>query len=100
VKPEDAGVASALVNTTQQVGGSIAVAALNTLATTAAAAFAVGRAATPTLAADSAVHGFVVGYWWAGALFFVGAIVTAVLYRSGIPAAAPAVEPEAAIIEL
>lgn len=101
VQPQDAGVASALVNTTQQVGGSIAVAALNTVATTAATAFLVGKAVTPSIGADAAVHGFVIGYWWAGALFFVGAIVTAVLYRSGHPTAAvPETKPEPAIIEL
>ena len=39
VAPSDAGVASALINTTQQVGGSIGTALLNTIATTATATY-------------------------------------------------------------
>ena len=102
VKPEDAGVASALVNTTQQVGGSISVAALNTIATTAATSFLVGKTVTPAVVADAAVHSYVIGYWWAAGLFFVGAIVVAALSRSGVPAGLrdPQPEPEAAIIDL
>jgi MFS family permease len=102
VKPEDAGVASALVNTTQQVGGSISVAALNTIATTAATAFLVGKTVTSAVVADAAVHSYVIGYWWAAGLFFVGAIVVAALSRSGVPAGLrdPQPEPEAAIIDL
>ena len=45
--PHDAGVGSATLNTTQQVGGSIGTALLNTLAAGAATAYLVGRAVTP-----------------------------------------------------
>jgi MFS family permease len=45
--PQDAGVGSATVNTSQQVGGSIGTALLNTLAASAASAYLVGRALTP-----------------------------------------------------
>src|SRR5205823_4538228 len=43
VAAHDAGVASAMVNTSQQVGGSIGTALLNTLATSAATNYLVGR---------------------------------------------------------
>ena len=39
VKQEDAGVASALVNTTQQTGGSLGAALINTIATGATASY-------------------------------------------------------------
>src|SRR5580698_1278556 len=44
VEANDAGVASALVNTTQQVGGSLGTALLNTLAATAATTYLAGHA--------------------------------------------------------
>ena len=49
VSDRDAGVASALVNTTQQIGGSLGTALLNTLAATATASYiaAHGAAAVP-----------------------------------------------------
>src|ERR1700712_2416601 len=56
VRREDAGVASALVNTVQQVGGTIAVAVFNTVATTAATDYVKTHGLTPTVLADAAVH--------------------------------------------
>jgi EmrB/QacA subfamily drug resistance transporter len=57
VDPADAGVAGAMVNTCQQIGGSIGTALLNTVAARAAASFAQGHTARPNLAADAVVHG-------------------------------------------
>ena len=45
VEPADAGVASAMVNTGQQIGGSIGTALLSTLAASAATTFAAGNGA-------------------------------------------------------
>ena len=47
VRADDAGVASAAVNTVQQVGGSIGTALLNTIAATAATSYAASHAAGP-----------------------------------------------------
>src|SRR6185369_8912425 len=58
VRPEDAGVASAMVNTGQQIGGSIGTALLSTFAATAATNYATGHAPAPDLAARAAVHGY------------------------------------------
>jgi EmrB/QacA subfamily drug resistance transporter len=55
VPNHDAGAASALVNTMQQVGGSLGVAFLNTIATSATASYALGHGG-PSPAA--VVHGF------------------------------------------
>jgi EmrB/QacA subfamily drug resistance transporter len=47
LQPADSGIGSALVNTSQQVGGSVGTALLNTLATTATASFLVSHATDP-----------------------------------------------------
>ena len=77
-----AGVASALVNTSQQVGGSIGTALLNTLAATAATSYVASHLpATAAVAAEAAIHSYQTAYLW-GALFFaVGAVLAALLFR-------------------
>ena len=60
VSDRDAGVASALVNTTQQIGGSLGTALLNTLAATATASYIVAHGAAATQA--GVVHGFAVAF--------------------------------------
>ena len=58
LKPSDAGVGSATLNTSQQIGGSIGTALLNTLAAGAATAYLVGRAITPANVQAAAVHSY------------------------------------------
>ena len=53
VRDRDAGVASALVNTTQQIGGSLGTALLNTLAATATASYIVAHGAAASRPASS-----------------------------------------------
>ncbi|GAA5187135.1 MFS transporter [Rugosimonospora acidiphila] len=86
VLSEDAGVASATFNTVQQVGGSIGVAVLNTLAATATARFLIGRTSTTHNTALASVHGYVTAFWWSTGLFLVGALVTVLLLPASIPA--------------
>jgi hypothetical protein len=77
-----AGVASAMVNTSQQVGGSIGTALLNTLAATAATDFlAANTPLTAAVEADAAIHSYAVAYWWGAGFFTVGAIIAALLFR-------------------
>jgi EmrB/QacA subfamily drug resistance transporter len=83
VPPSDAGVASAMVNTSQQVGGSIGIALLSTLATTAANHFAAGKKPTPLLAAQAAVHSYQTAFWWSAGIFAAGAIICGLLLRPG-----------------
>jgi len=94
VDPGDAGVSSALVNTMQQVGGSIGVALLSTFSATAATSFAAAHGGTPSALAAAAVHGYTTAFWWAAGIFLFGALFTSLLLRSGAqeldPAAAPA----------
>jgi EmrB/QacA subfamily drug resistance transporter len=86
VLTEDAGVASATFNTVQQVGGSIGVAVLNTLAATASARFLINRGASPRTSAQAAVHGYTTAFWWSTALFLLGAVVTVLILPRAIPA--------------
>jgi EmrB/QacA subfamily drug resistance transporter len=87
VTQEDAGVASATVNSCQQVGGSIGTAFLNTIATTAVTSFLVGKTHTPAVAAQAAVHGYTVAFWWAAGIFLLGALVSGTLLRPGVATA-------------
>jgi EmrB/QacA subfamily drug resistance transporter len=82
VEPSDAGVASAMVNTAQQVGGSIGTALLSTLAASAATAYAESHAGQLALAA---VHSYTTAFWWSAAIFAAAALVTGLLLRSGAP---------------
>jgi EmrB/QacA subfamily drug resistance transporter len=97
VAASDAGVASALVNTGQQVGGSIGTSLLNTMAASAAAGYLTAHLAprtvadghpVPALAELAQLHGYTTAFWWAAGIFLAGAVIAAALFRPG-PAAAP-----------
>jgi EmrB/QacA subfamily drug resistance transporter len=79
VARQDSGVASALVNTMQQVGGSIGTAALSTLALTATATYLAAHHAGRLAQATAAVHGYNVAFTVSAALFAVGALVAFLL---------------------
>jgi EmrB/QacA subfamily drug resistance transporter len=77
-----AGVASAMVNTSQQVGGSIGTALLNTLAATAATNYVAAHLpATPAVAMNAAIQSYAVAYWWGAGFFAFGAFLSAFLFR-------------------
>jgi EmrB/QacA subfamily drug resistance transporter len=90
----DAGVASALVNTTTQVGGSLGTALLNTLAATAASGFVAGKQPTTALLAQAAVHGYTTAFWWAAGIFGIGALLTVLLLRGRARPVQAGIEPE------
>jgi MFS family permease len=91
VDRRDAGVASAMVNTGQQIGGSIGTALLSTLAASAASSYGAAHAPAADLAAQAAVHGYTTAFTWAAGIFVVGAVVSWLLLPSG----ALELEPEA-----
>jgi EmrB/QacA subfamily drug resistance transporter len=93
VEPRDAGVASAMVNTGQQVGGSVGTALLSTLSASAVSSYLVGKGSSPQVAAEAAVHGYTTAFWVSAGIFLVGAIVTGLIFPSGVPEADPAAEP-------
>jgi EmrB/QacA subfamily drug resistance transporter len=94
VDASDAGVASALVNTTTQVGGSLGTALLNTLAATAASTFVAGKQPTSALLAHAAVHGYTTAFWWAAGIFAIGALLTVLLLRGRARSVQTGIEPE------
>jgi MFS family permease len=93
VEASDAGVASAMVNTSQQVGGSIGTAVLSTIFGSAVTGYAASHARGPDLPAQAAMHGYRTAFWCSAAVFVVGAIVCGLVFRSGVPQLAMAAEP-------
>ena len=92
VAPRDAGVASATLNTGQQIGGSVGTSLLNTIFASAVARYLAshlspatlvhGRPA-PSLAGLSLIHGYTTAFWVAAAIFGAGAVICGTLLRSG-----------------
>jgi EmrB/QacA subfamily drug resistance transporter len=88
VRASDAGAASALVNTTQQIGGSMGLALLNTIAvsvTARATPRSLPPAADKLILINATLHGYAVAFWWAAGFFGVGAVLTFGLLQSGVP---------------
>jgi hypothetical protein len=92
VEHEDAGVASALVSTGQQVGGSIGTALLNTLAASAAASYVAVHGKSAAVLVSASIHGYVTAFWWAAGIFALGAVLCGFLLRSEVTIASGDVE--------
>jgi EmrB/QacA subfamily drug resistance transporter len=82
VSREDSGVASALVNTMQQVGGSIGTTALSTVALTATATYLAAHHGAPLAPVVASVHGYTLAFAVSASLFVLGALVAATLLPS------------------
>lgn len=93
VRDDDAGVASALVNTTQQIGGSVGTALLSTLSVSAAGTYLANNPASVQVAAEATVHGYSIAFWCAAGIFTVGAAVAGLLLRPGAAQINPMAEP-------
>ncbi len=93
VKTHEAGVASAMVNTSQQVGGSVGTALLSTLFASAVSSYASSHAHSAGLAAAATIHGYTTAFYWAAAIFGVGLLVALVVLPSGSGQTAPAAQP-------
>ncbi|HEY1920592.1 MAG TPA: MFS transporter [Streptosporangiaceae bacterium] len=78
----DSGVASALVNTMQQVGGSIGTAALSTVALNATASYLVIHHTGALAPAIAATHGYTLAFTWSAVLLGLGVILAIVLLPS------------------
>jgi EmrB/QacA subfamily drug resistance transporter len=83
VRPADAGVASAMVNTMQQIGGSLGTALLSTVSAGATAGYLAGQQRSAALVEQATVQGYTTAFWWSAAIFAAGAVVCAVVLRSG-----------------
>src|SRR6202167_2156199 len=62
VPREDSGVASALVNTMQQVGGSIGISILSTIAASATTSYLIAHHTGPRAPAIAATHGYALAF--------------------------------------
>ncbi|MGV9557713.1 MFS transporter [Streptomyces sp. NPDC003522] len=79
VHHEDAGVASALINTSQQVGGSISTALLTTIASSATADHLSSHKPGALTAAQAGVEGYTATLAWGAVIFVIGAALSAFL---------------------
>jgi EmrB/QacA subfamily drug resistance transporter len=76
---EDTGVASALINTGQQIGGSISTALLTTIASSATTDYLTSHKASALAAAQAGVEGYTATLAWGSGFFVVGAVIAAFL---------------------
>jgi EmrB/QacA subfamily drug resistance transporter len=83
VDPQDAGVASALVNATQQVGSSLGTALLNTIAATAAATFVATHTRSLAEAHAAVVHGYTTAFGVSALILLGAALAAGLLIRAG-----------------
>jgi EmrB/QacA subfamily drug resistance transporter len=89
VQPRDAGVASAMINTSQQVGGAIGTALLNTIAASAATTWLADHGSEAStlgkvaFANQAAVHGYATAIWWAVGILVLSAIITITFINTG-----------------
>ncbi len=91
VRPADAGIASGLINTTQQIGGAVGVAIATTVATTFTSHYVDGHAGATAFGGAALTHGFQVAFYVLAGLAGLGAALSALMLESQ-PAAAE-VEP-------
>ncbi|HUC03980.1 MAG TPA: MFS transporter [Acidimicrobiales bacterium] len=92
VQPADAGVASALVNSTQQTGSSMGAALINTIATSATASYLASHGTSKAAVAAGSVHGYTTAFVFSAVVLASAAAVAATLIRTmkGAPGTEPA----------
>ena len=96
VDRSDAGIASAMVNTSQQVGGSVGTALLSTIFASAAASYASAHVHTAGLASAATIHGYTTAFYWAAAIFGLGLLIALLVLPSDGAARARTAQSEAA----
>jgi EmrB/QacA subfamily drug resistance transporter len=92
VQARDAGVASAMVNTSQQVGGAIGTALLNTVAASATASYiedhiasATSRSQRQLVELEAMVEGYTSAIWFAVGILVIAAAIALTLVNAGRP---------------
>jgi EmrB/QacA subfamily drug resistance transporter len=94
IDSSEAGVASAMVNTSQQVGGSVGTSLLSTLFASSAAAFVRTHAGLHGLQAAAMVHGYTTAFWWSVGIFAVGVVIALIVFP---PRVRPAADVDSAL---
>jgi EmrB/QacA subfamily drug resistance transporter len=90
VRQEEAGLASGLINTTQQIGGAVGIALLSSVAISQTEEKLGSGVAVP----EAMVSGFQAAFWVGAAIAAAGVVAALVLVRDEELAQAPAPEPE------
>jgi EmrB/QacA subfamily drug resistance transporter len=92
----EAGVASAMVNTSQQVGGSVGTALLSTIFASATAAYTASHLHAPGVSGAAAIHGYTVAFTWAAGIFALGLMLALLIFPSKAKrsASSPKVAPD------
>ena len=83
IAPVDAGVGSAMVSSSQQIGGAIGLAAQSTVFSTAVTSYLTTHTHSPQLQQNALVHGYTTAFTISAAVFLIGSVLAAVLFRSG-----------------
>jgi MFS family permease len=99
VRHEDAGVASGLINTSQQIGGAIGTAAVTTIAATATAHWLTAHPGAAAAGGAALTHGFATAFYVLAAVAVAGAVISAILVEprpASLPAPASEAVPQAA----
>jgi EmrB/QacA subfamily drug resistance transporter len=81
-EPQDAGVTSAMTNTSQQIGASVGTALLNTIAASATAAYLVTHGHGAATAAQATVHGYAVASAYSTGILLLAALVGGILINN------------------
>ncbi len=79
VAPNEAGIASGMVNTSQQVGGSIGISLLSTIYASAVTSYLTSHPHVRGLIPAAAVHGDTTAFWWAAGIFGLGFLLALVI---------------------
>jgi predicted MFS family arabinose efflux permease len=82
VRQADAGIASGLINTTQQIGGAIGVAVATTVATTFTSRYVDAHAGTNAFSGAALTHGFQIAFYALAAMAAAGTVLAAVMLES------------------
>jgi EmrB/QacA subfamily drug resistance transporter len=83
VQPADTGVASAMVNTSQQVGASIGTSLMSTIAASATASYFDTHTRDAITAVSGVVHGYNVATAWAAGILLAGSVIVVALVSTG-----------------
>jgi len=92
VEGSEAGVASAMVNTSQQVGGSVGTALLSTIFASAVTSYLASHARSPGLADAAAVHGYTTAFWWSVGIFVLAFALAMLILPGRCPHRIPTIK--------
>ena len=69
-----------MVNTAQQIGGSVGTALLSTIFASAVASYVADHLHTPDVADAAAVHGYTTAFWWSVGIFALGFLLSLMIF--------------------